>query len=87
MSCPTCDHTMAMIVNSPPHSFHHCPRCGTVKHNTHGHSAFSVAAVYVPTLVERCRKFATTQIGCGDNAALWNRLGIAESINLPADRT
>lgn len=53
-----------------------CPRCGTV--NVDGE-------IYVPMLVERCRKYASGT-RAEDFVSEWFRLGIAEAINKPEDR-
>jgi hypothetical protein len=89
MSCPTCDHTMQQINTAGSASqWYWCPRCGTIKERLWAAEApFYVDEFEAPKLVGRCREFATTQVGCGGNAAVWNRLGIAESIDLPGDRS
>lgn len=79
MSCPTCDHTMQAVCNHMPPAFW-CPRCGTLKMERY-------ASGTTPLLVDRVRAF-------GDNSRpilqgerdLWLRLGVEESIRLPADR-
>ncbi len=89
MACPTCDHTM----NGIGHGLFWCPRCGTLKRaNT------TVGASEAPKLVERCRLFELgfqpqRLLGVVDPkeaqwqmAQAWHRLGIAEAINLPAER-
>lgn len=96
MSCPTCDHTMEGLgQNDRADNIFLCPRCGTVKIDAFGQHGDKV---YVPKLVERCRKFIGV-IGANfvhgskeASAALpaieteWYRVGIAESINTPKDR-
>jgi len=66
----------------------HCPRCGTVKVDAFGQHGDKV---YVPRLIHRCRGFEKDPLMpllavSGEIGKLWNRLGIAESINLPKDR-
>lgn len=75
MACPTCDHTMEKISDGNGGVFW-CRRCGTIKSN--------VTFVDRPMLVDRCRKFGGT-LGPAWSR-IWNRLCIAESINLPTDR-
>lgn len=74
MPCPSCSHTLQGI----GYGMYHCPRCGTLT------NCPIDGAVSVPALVQRCRDFApaltTYQV------ETWNRLGIAESINTPAER-
>jgi hypothetical protein len=58
-----------------------CPRCGTLRDEL-------ASSNHIPKLVERCRRFdelvgATVS---GQSKHHWHTLGIAESINLPADR-
>jgi hypothetical protein len=66
-------------------NFFLCPRCGTVKVDAFGQHGDKV---YVPALVERCRKFAAEFWGNEPTTPpIWWRLGIAESINLPGERT
>jgi hypothetical protein len=48
MPCPTCDHTMHLVIDG----IFWCPRCGTL--NTRYDEAS------VPKLVGRCRKMETT---------------------------
>jgi hypothetical protein len=48
--------------------------------------------VYVPKLVERCRAFAADPLlpllaVSGEVGKLWHRLGIAESLNIPENRS
>lgn len=78
MPCPTCDHTMWSI----QYGVFWCPRCGTL--NT-GDSVSS------PLLLKRCRDFERAMRNKFDDDPAdmekWKRLGIAESINKPEDRT
>lgn len=75
MACPTCDHTLEGI----GYRMFHCPRCGTLVGSP------VAGAVHVPALVRRCREF---KVYAGATAEPnWNRLGIAESINLPGNRS
>lgn len=82
MTCPTCDHTMAMIGRQEEICVFHCARCGTVK-TMHAAGTFDI---YVPTLVERCRSFDTTAQnslfgGNLDNLVCeWDQSGIHEAI-------
>ncbi len=76
MSCPTCSHTMACLSSADIcRPIFHCERCGTI---------VAGVDVYVPKLVERCRKFGV-ELGPRWNE-LWKWLGVAESINLPENR-
>ena len=88
MSCPTCDHTMERLCDWSPcdGSIFLCPRCGTVKMEDGDRPAES--KVYVPKLVERCRKFEIQEIvGCVSREVdKWHSLGIAESLHKPEDR-
>ncbi len=74
MPCPTCDHTMEMVGGNCDVPW--CPRCGTI--------GFREATIQAPMLVDRCRDFGNT-LGPQWNS-LWTRLGIEDSIYLPADR-
>jgi hypothetical protein len=76
MPCPTCYHTMEACTIT----ISHCPRCGTMVMD---HD------VYIPRLVDRCRQFEEVILPKNNMtpmAADWRRLGIAESINIPANR-
>lgn len=95
MACPTCDHSMeACGQNDRGDNFFHCPRCGTLKIDAFGQHGDKL---YVPKLVERCREFRATrhpsfkaEVGIFGDPVLvaeWERIGIAESINVPANRT
>lgn len=80
MACPTCDHTMQKLpVENPPHFW--CPRCGTL-----AVGLTSRLDTSAPKLVLRCREFAPV-IHHVDDIVAWKRLGIAEAIDPPADRT
>lgn len=86
-ACPTCDHTMQSLGYCDGGTVWHCPRCGTVKH----HDQFAGEAppkIYVPALVARCRQLpdAMRFMPLAFEEA-WHRLGIAESINTPENRT
>lgn len=85
MPCPTCDHTMHLLVTDPNGiRIHHCPRCGTVSSGEYD----AEPSVYVPKLVERCRKFEVLVIeGYSKGPECWNKLGIRESINTPENRS
>ncbi len=95
MSCPTCDHTLACLIISDMERCFQCERCGTtiIERRKQFDAPFTErVGVFVPKLVGRCREFyaeATKHTTEWDKAILlpnWNRLGIAESINLPGDR-
>lgn len=58
----------------------HCPRCGTLL------NCPVDGAVNVPALVERLRDFIDTAEMGPVAEMLWNKLGIAESINTPENR-
>lgn len=89
MACPTCDGTMASLGYADGGTIWHCERCGTIKHDNFYVDA--PAKVYVPKLVERCRRFATLlpaiELSPAKVADEWRHIGIAESINLPANRS
>ena len=52
MACPTCSHTMSMVVSE----VFWCPRCGTLKHvGGSWRKGFDV-----PKLVDRCRELRDT---------------------------
>lgn len=84
MACPTCSAMMQNIGTDAVRQFW-CPRCGTIT------GPFAYGEAQAPKLVERCRTMAL-QMGVDDlcNArelrVFWRRLGIAEAINLPANR-
>ena len=77
MACPTCDHTMDRVCDGPCQGIFHCPRCGTLKTDSD---------VYAPKLVGRCRNFGAF-LASGTARELWVREGIAESINVPGERS
>lgn len=86
MPCPTCDHTMHLLsaptAQAAIRKDWWCPRCGTlVTEQPNGLVVHRDVAV--PKLVDRCRQFAAG--GLDEDA--WYGLGIAESINLPHQRT
>lgn len=86
MSCPTCDHTMNFLTRAEDMNFYHCPRCGTAVVKIDPSSARNYPdRVYVPKLVDRCRRFETTH-DSNSVAQKWHRLGIAEAINTPENR-
>lgn len=90
MPCPTCDHTMHVIVTDYAGMRHSlCPRCGThtVDHIGYGGipGAVSRISTWVPKLVERCRKLRAT-VTDGADACEWDRLGVMEAIYKPEDR-
>lgn len=83
MSCPTCDHTMEGINSTvfENATIFHCPRCGTTKNRD--------GSCTVPKLVDRIRELESGYVRPDEYPPLtsdWRRLGIAESINLPANR-
>lgn len=90
MVCPTCENPMMLsgILLSNDHSFH-CQRCGTMVVENAA-SKDGEPYVYVPTLVDCCRKFErespVVSGGTFKSAKLWRSLGIAECIHAPADR-
>ena len=74
MPCPTCDHTMEGL----GYGIFQCRRCGTTKMND---------SFFIPALVERCRRFEQSQIETFNSIDdRWRTLGVAESINIPANR-
>ncbi len=89
MSCPTCSHTMATILAAAPDGYpciRHCERCGTMTVLR----AKDYSDVYVPKLVGRCRGlYASTSEGAWTrlNRNILRKIGIAESIHLPENRT
>lgn len=88
MACPTCDHTMHNIGTNRSHQVFWCPRCGTIR-DRNPHSTDEVRETAVPMLVQRCRDYHDEAFGCVTtrHVDLWRRCGIAESINLPTNRT
>jgi hypothetical protein len=91
MPCPTCGHTTHSLGVLQGRAHYWCPRCGTLRSHC-GYDADS-NPIYddgTPKLVERCRQFEKATDGLGRMAMTWHqtwaRLGIAESINVPADR-
>lgn len=78
MSCPTCSHTAHGI----GHGMSWCPRCGTLLGCPDG------IEVDVPALVNRCRRFANHFRADEDGLLMqsWEVLGVAESIETPAQR-
>ncbi len=88
MPCPTCGHTVAMLCTTGTvlkSDYYHCPRCGTVVVETPD----GREEVYVPKLVERCQQLRDHMNAPADEPwrRIWHTLGIAESINLPENRT
>ncbi len=91
MSCVTCGHTMQGVGEVPAvggSPIFWCPRCGTLATVDDGLGTLNYET---PKLVERCRQFAADPLlpllaVSGTVGRLWNRLGIAESINTAANR-
>lgn len=86
MSCPTCDHTMQSLGVDAQQAkrFYWCPRCGTIKTVI---TSCNDEIDDCPKLVERCREYAESDCLLDKFARhWWKTMGIAESINLPADR-
>ena len=85
MACPTCDHTMSHLgetVDGPYRRvFWWCPRCGTIRTDSAG--AFDD----VPKLVNSCREFAANMKDYHATMLEYRRVGITESINVPAERS
>lgn len=86
MSCPTCSHTLAPIMQTPDGwRCFHCERCGTMVTDRGNET---VKGVYTPKLVERCKDFraqAAASFTARQND-LWITLGIAESIRPEGER-
>lgn len=87
-TCPTCTHTLAKLCSVGDATYSMCERCGTLRVRIAGATE---AVVYVPKLVERCRKYAASVLSSNImpseiRTSEWVRLGIAESINVPTDR-
>lgn len=79
MACPTCDHTVQQVELG----VYWCPRCGTLLRG----DIFAGSDTAVPTLVSRCREYQDiVRPAMPEDFAEWDRLGIGESINTPADR-
>lgn len=80
---------MASINNLAARRVFWCQRCGTLKTETYtGTPDDWFVEVEAPKLVERCRRFAPSLERLPEHTGVetaWHRLGIAESINLPAD--
>jgi predicted amidophosphoribosyltransferase len=77
MNCPNCGHKTDRLTDQ----LRWCPRCGTL---TDG-DGFAT-----PFLVERCRQLSAAVFALGARdpiRALWQRLGIPESINPPPKET
>ncbi len=84
MSCPTCDHTMEGLGYCDGGMIFHCERCGTVTHAVA--TSLGPNRVYVPRLVDRCRRYEDMMRSERADAYQWRRIGIAESINVPGKR-
>lgn len=81
--CPTCSHTMDLVMRDVYQIIRHCPRCGTMRSKL-----LDRIEDTVPKLVTRCRAFAEGLDTPGASGrAVWHRLGIDESINRPENRT
>jgi hypothetical protein len=77
MACPTCDHSMAALGYCNGGTWYHCERCGTVKH---ADTFTGAVTVYVPKLVERCRRLEREYVAPGGHpplAARWHGFGIS----------
>lgn len=86
MPCPTCDHTLSRLFGDDGGglSWWLCPRCGTTIRRPEGQPD----SVYVPKLVDRCREMEVMFVrDDGELARAWRRIGVAESINLPGNRS
>jgi hypothetical protein len=98
--CPTCDATMANLgLDQAGRRVFWCNRCGTVKTETAGvfnpdsgdprRETFTESES--PLLVRRCREFEKHEHGLAivgpRTRRLWVSGGIADAINLPADRS
>jgi hypothetical protein len=87
MTCPTCDHKLATLVDET-HKVLLCRRCGTtvVIHFT----TPDEPVVHVPDLVERCRRFESDSPVmvniAGKTFDYWCKAGISEAINVPSAR-
>lgn len=87
MACPTCDHTMQSVAKSAAAVSYWCQRCGTLKVQSG-----NLVDNQMPKLIERCREFQMqlkVSKGLGsrfDQLGTWQRLGIAEAIDLPEKR-
>lgn len=90
MACPTCSETMQGL--HPGCRW--CPRCGTLWFD----EVCGMGRAVAPKLVARCQELATTVPHDGIPTpgghtswplwwVEWCRLGIAEAINIPEDRT
>ncbi len=82
MPCPTCSHTMQQLgcCTDTGLKFFWCPRCGTLK------PCDTEAAA--PALVSFCRRYEQAVMIDGAPPTLnWERMGIAESINVPRERS
>ena len=82
--CPTCSHTMtAFGCKVTDRNFYVCPRCGTIKTC----DGLNAPTIIVPVLIERCREFEKFLPINQSLKATWRKLGIAESINVPENRS
>lgn len=81
MACPTCGEAMKGVGDYGAW----CPVCGTLcPLNQQYPSAKNGTAI--PKLVERCREFDKMMNSSEFDDDLWRRLGVSESIHLPANR-
>jgi hypothetical protein len=90
MTCPTCDHTMQCLEGGHfgKTGIHWCPRCGTIYFAREGFDDRRS----VPMLVERCGAYEAGLKDCRTPSRSflisdWRRLGIAEAINTPENRS
>ena len=80
MACPTCDHTMQKI-NDSPYLFW-CPRCGTIRFGENSHGVHET--IEAPMLIRRCREFEANLTPL--TRPQWQSLGIPEAIHTPEER-
>lgn len=87
MPCPTCSCTLGKLCDSDRGPHWLCERCGTVVVYYPGDGEV-VRDIYVPALVNRCRKFEPmlALVAARGDATPWRTLGIAEAINTPENR-
>lgn len=80
MACPTCDHTMRLMVrdNSGTRYFN-CPRCGTFRMV----GGFSDGSFVVPTLVSRVQLLL--ELLPEHELAIARKLGIEEAVTATAN--
>jgi hypothetical protein len=86
MICHTCSCITVALGYCDGGTWRHCPRCGTVRHLDTVSRGEQEPTVIVPELVQRCRDYESVANEPVDGM-LWRKLGIAECIQKPEERT